>query len=55
MCEICLKYRCPDRCPNSYIPKGRGNRKSVRLGFVTLFEIDGRGTALIKEETQSNK
>ena len=37
MCDVCRKYRCPDGCPNNYVPrlknKRNGNAKD-RLGFT---------------------
>ena len=55
MCEICLKYRCPDRCPNNYVPRGRGKRSGRLYDFVMLTEIESVGTTCQKESIPTKK
>ena len=46
MCNICLKYKCPNGCPNNYTPReNKINRQSplqIR-GFSLIVEIGEKG------------
>ena len=46
MCEICLKYKCPNGCPNNYTPRGKKQIKDdpFRIrGFSLVKEIGEKG------------
>ena len=43
MCDICLKYKCPDGCPNNYKPRGesrKNNEITPMWSFTVLLELD---------------
>lgn len=42
MCNICLKYKCPNGCPNNYTPRRKERKKETnmtKVGFRVLVEI----------------
>ena len=57
MCDICLKYKCPNGCPNNYTPRGkkRNENSSLRIsGFSLIKEIGEKGVKPAVDDAEKN-
>ena len=60
MCDICRKYRCPDGCPNNFVPtkKRKGDNSADRqwkFNVRTVVHADGESFENIIRKKQNNK